>query len=166
MRGVLRSGLAVRADGAQRRDEQDEVMGGATAAVDLYWIPLGAGGHSVRFNGRVFEALSVAREHRPRGALYHAALVIGLDGERYTIEIAPSPDANEATRGVVGTSAVGSRRLGRVRLSLRGALLAGWIHPGSRLRGRRPAPHQRGSAHGPAADRACGGGAASGLVRD
>jgi hypothetical protein len=27
------------------------------AAVDLYWIPLGAGGHSVRFNGRVFEAI-------------------------------------------------------------------------------------------------------------
>ncbi len=22
-------------------------------AVDLYWIPLGAGGHSVRFNGKV-----------------------------------------------------------------------------------------------------------------
>ena len=32
-----------------------------TAAVDLYWIPLGAGGHCVRFNGRVFEALAAAR---------------------------------------------------------------------------------------------------------
>ena len=28
-----------------------------TPAVDLYWIPLGAGGHSVRLNGRVFEAI-------------------------------------------------------------------------------------------------------------
>ena len=25
------------------------------AGVDLYWLPLGAGGHCVRFNGRVFE---------------------------------------------------------------------------------------------------------------
>jgi hypothetical protein len=28
------------------------------AAADLYWIPLGAGGHSVRFNGRVYEAIA------------------------------------------------------------------------------------------------------------
>jgi hypothetical protein len=26
--------------------------------VELYWLPLGAGGHSVRSNGRVFEALA------------------------------------------------------------------------------------------------------------
>ena len=24
--------------------------------VDLFWLPLGAGGHCVRFNGRVYEA--------------------------------------------------------------------------------------------------------------
>ena len=46
------------------------------AAADLYWIPLGAGGHSVRFNGRVFEAVAAARQHRPRCDLYHAALVV------------------------------------------------------------------------------------------
>jgi hypothetical protein len=34
------------------------------AAVDLYWIPLGAGGHCVRFNGKVYEALVAARERR------------------------------------------------------------------------------------------------------
>ena len=28
------------------------------SAVDLYWLPLGAGGHSVRLNGRVFEAVA------------------------------------------------------------------------------------------------------------
>ena len=28
--------------------------------VDLYWLPLGAGGHSVRLNGRVFEAAAQA----------------------------------------------------------------------------------------------------------
>ena len=88
----------------------------ANAAVDLYWIPLGAGGHSVRFNGRVFEAIWAARRQRPRCDLYHAALVVELDGDRYTIEVAPSPDADEASRGVVATGAVGSRYLGWWRL--------------------------------------------------
>ncbi|MEA2292109.1 MAG: hypothetical protein QOF17_1129 [Solirubrobacteraceae bacterium] len=87
-----------------------------TAAVDLYWIPLGAGGHSVRFNGRVYEAIHAWREHRARCELYHAALVVELDGDRYTFEVAPSPDADEASRGVVGTGAVGSRHLGWLRL--------------------------------------------------
>ena len=86
------------------------------AAVELYWIPLGAGGHYVRFNGRVFEAIESARRHRSRCDLYHAALVIELHGDRYTIELAPSPDADEASRGVVATGAVGSRHLGWWRL--------------------------------------------------
>jgi hypothetical protein len=91
-------------------------MSDRTAAVHLYWIPLGAGGHSVRFNGRVFEALQAAREHRARCDLFHTALVVELDGERYTIEVAPSPDPDEASRGVVGTGAVGSRYAGWLRL--------------------------------------------------
>jgi hypothetical protein len=86
-----------------------------TAAVDLYWIPLGAGGHCVRFNGRVFEAIDAARRHRRRCDLYHAALVVELDGDRYAIELAPSPNADEASRGVVATGAVGSRHAGRLR---------------------------------------------------
>jgi hypothetical protein len=87
-----------------------------TASVDLYWIPLGAGGHCVRFNGRVYEAIVAALQRRPRRDLYHAALVVELDGERYAIEIAPSPDADEASRGVVAGGAVGSRLAGRLRL--------------------------------------------------
>ena len=87
-----------------------------TAAVDLYWIPLGAGGHSVRFNGRVFEAIEAARERRQRCDLYHAALVVELDGDRYTIELAPSPDADGASRGVVATGVVGSRYVGWLRV--------------------------------------------------
>jgi len=86
------------------------------AAVDLYWIPLGAGGHSVRFNGQVFEAIAAACQHRHRCDLYHAALVVVVDGDRYTIEIAPSPNADEASRGVVGTGAVGSHHVGWLRL--------------------------------------------------
>jgi hypothetical protein len=86
------------------------------AAVDLYWIPLGAGGHSVRFNGRVYEAIAAARRHRARHDLYHSALVVELDGDRYAIEVAPSPDADETGRGVVGVGAVGSRHAARLRL--------------------------------------------------
>jgi hypothetical protein len=87
-----------------------------TSVVELYWIPLGAGGHSVRFNGQVFEVIAAASQHRRRCDLYHAALVVGLDGDRYTIELAPSPNADEASRGVVATGAVGSRHAGRWRL--------------------------------------------------
>ena len=86
------------------------------AAVDLFWIPLGAGGHSVRFNGRVFEAVAAVRAHRVRCDLYHSALVAELGGRRHTIELAPSPDENGAARGVVATGPVGSRRLGWTRL--------------------------------------------------
>jgi hypothetical protein len=85
-------------------------------AVDLYWIPLGAGGHCVRFNGRVFEAIEAARQHRQRCDLYHAALIVELNGDRYTIEIAPSPNTDEASRGVVATGPVGSRYAGWLRL--------------------------------------------------
>ena len=86
------------------------------AAVELYWIPLGAGGHFVRFNGRVFEAIAAAIGRRRRCDLYHAALVVDLDGERWTIELAPTPDADGASRGVVATGPVGSRHAGRWRL--------------------------------------------------
>jgi putative ABC transport system ATP-binding protein len=79
--------------------------------VELYWIPLGAGGHCVRHVGRVYEALRGSRR-----AVYHAALVVELDGERYAIELAPSPDDDGQARGVLATGAVGSRRLARLRL--------------------------------------------------
>jgi len=42
--------------------------------VDLYWLPLGAGGHFVRLNGRVYEACDAAIHHRSRYDLYHSAL--------------------------------------------------------------------------------------------
>jgi len=35
-----------------------------TRAVDLYWMPLSAGGYFVRFNGRAYEAVA-ARMARP-----------------------------------------------------------------------------------------------------
>jgi hypothetical protein len=49
---------------------------------------------------------------RARRDLYHAALVVTVDGVRWTIESAPSPNPDEASRGVVATGPVGSRALG------------------------------------------------------
>jgi hypothetical protein len=86
------------------------------AAIDLYWIPLGAGGHCVPLCGRVFEALQAAWRHRARCDLYHSALTVDVDGVRQTIELTPCPDADYSSRGVVATGPVGSRPLGRLRL--------------------------------------------------
>jgi hypothetical protein len=47
-----------------------------TAAVELYWLPLGAGGHFVRLNGRVYEALAARLQRRLACDLYHSALQI------------------------------------------------------------------------------------------
>ena len=56
------------------------------SGIDLYWLPLGAGGHSVRLNGRIFEAIAAHRAGRP------------------------------ASRGVVAVGAVVSEWAGRFRL--------------------------------------------------
>ena len=46
--------------------------------VDLYRLPVGAGGHFVRLNGRVYEWLEAQRSHRPPLDLYHAGLEVGV----------------------------------------------------------------------------------------
>ena len=86
------------------------------AYVDLYWLPLGAGGHSVRYNGRVFESVVARLEKRPVRDLYHSALVVRVPGDEFVIEQAPAFAADAALRGVVAEGAVGSRRLGSLRL--------------------------------------------------
>jgi hypothetical protein len=85
-------------------------------AVDLYWLPLGAGGDSVRLNGRVFEAVAARLERRPPCDLYHSALQVRVPGGRFVIEQAPVRDSNGLERGVVVEGAVGTRRAGRFRL--------------------------------------------------
>jgi hypothetical protein len=82
----------------------------------LYWLPLGAGGRSVRWNGRIFESLVAARERRPTRDLYHSALVVCVPAGRFVIEMTPIPDGNGAQRGVVGEGPVGARWAGRFRL--------------------------------------------------
>lgn len=87
----------------------------ATDAVDLYWLPLGAGAHVARRCVRIYEALAAAREHRDRRDIYHAALEVHLDGVRYVIESAPVWDRAEPDRGVVAVGPVGLPWLGRSR---------------------------------------------------
>jgi len=85
-------------------------------AVDLYWLPLGAGGHSVRLNGRVFEAVVARLEKRPPCDLYHSALAVSVPAGEFVIEMAPVPDDDGSARGVVAEGPVGSRWAGRLRL--------------------------------------------------
>jgi hypothetical protein len=85
------------------------------ASIDLYWLPLGAGGHCVKHNGRVFEAITARLQHRPKRDLYHSALEIALDGERWVIEMAPAWDARGDDRGAVAEGPVGARWAGRSR---------------------------------------------------
>ncbi|MFA9429424.1 hypothetical protein [Egicoccus sp. AB-alg2] len=82
-------------------------------AVDLYWLPLGAGDHVVKHTGRLYEAVVAARQRRARCDLYHAALEVHLDGARYVIESAPAWDRAEPDRGVVVEGPVGLVWLGR-----------------------------------------------------
>jgi hypothetical protein len=84
--------------------------------VDLYWLPLGAGGHSVRLNGRIFERVVAWLERREALALYHAALCVVVPEGSFVIEQAPVWDGHGAERGVVAEGAVGSRRAARCRL--------------------------------------------------
>jgi hypothetical protein len=86
------------------------------SGVDLYWLPLGAGGHSVRLNGRVFEAVTARLAHRRRCDLYHSALEVHVPEGRFAIEMTPVPDGDGAERGVVAEGPVGSRPAGRFRL--------------------------------------------------
>jgi hypothetical protein len=84
--------------------------------VGLYWLPLGAGGHSVRLNGRVFEAVAARLKGRPPCDLYHSALEVRVPEGRFVIEQTPVPDGNGGERGVVAQGAVGSRWAGRFRI--------------------------------------------------
>jgi len=83
------------------------------AAVELYWLPLGAGGHSVRLNGVAFELAAARWEHRARCDLYHSALEVRVGQERHVIEMAPVWNESATERGVVAEGPVGSRRLVR-----------------------------------------------------
>jgi hypothetical protein len=86
------------------------------AAVDLYWLPLGAGGHFVRMNGRIYEALAAWRGKRQRRALYHSALIVTLPAGQFVIEQSwPIPSGDTDQRGVVAEGPVGTHRARSLR---------------------------------------------------
>jgi hypothetical protein len=125
-RGLLSDELTTRlvdVDRGERRNVHEvaaarrrmEVM--MNPAVTLYWLPLGAGGHFVRHNGRMFEAVAARREHREPRELYHAALEVELEGDLFTVEMGPAWNVRASDRGVVQTGPVGpstARSLGAV----------------------------------------------------
>jgi hypothetical protein len=86
------------------------------AAVDLYWLPLGAGGHFVRLNGRAYEALWAGWQRRPARDLYHSALQVQVEGATFVVEQTPVSDLDGEQRGVVAVGAVGNRWAGRFRI--------------------------------------------------
>jgi hypothetical protein len=87
-----------------------------TARVLLYWLPLDAGGRSVRWNGRVFEAVAARHSHRAAKGLYHSALEVTVGTDRFVIEMTPVWSDHDVDRGVVQEGPVGARWLGRSAL--------------------------------------------------
>lgn len=88
-----------------------------TARIDLYWIPLGAGGSGfVRLNGRIYEAVESRLEGRKPSALYHTALGVLIPEGRFVVETMwPMPDLDTESRGVVVQGPVGGRWLAHWR---------------------------------------------------
>jgi hypothetical protein len=104
----------VAADGGET--PAGEAGGQVAAAVDLYWLPLGAGGHFVRLNGRIYEAVTARLQRRPPCDLYHSALQVELPDAKYVIEQAPVHDWSGKERGVVAEGGVGAGWAGRFRV--------------------------------------------------
>jgi len=87
------------------------------ASIELYWLPLGAGGWFVGLNGRIWEAIHAHLERQRPLDLYHTALVVRVPEGRFVIENCwPIPNADGPARGVAVEGPVGSRRLGRWRV--------------------------------------------------
>ena len=94
---------------------------GQGSSIDLYWLPLGAGGRSVRLNGKAFEAIQARIARRPVLDLYHSALEVRVPEGRFIIEMTPVPPGGglaggRTRRGVVAEGAVGVRRAERFRV--------------------------------------------------
>jgi hypothetical protein len=81
--------------------------------IDLYWLPLGAGGNFVRTNGRIYEAV-VSRIQRRYGCdLYHSGLEVVVPEGRYVIEQTPAA-AHGDERGVVAVGPIGAGWIARL----------------------------------------------------
>jgi hypothetical protein len=98
--------------------ELDRTAGSShlVGAVDIYWLPLGAGADVVRISGELYEAASARLQRRASCDLYHSALEIQVPEGRFVVEQTPVPDAHRQRRGVVAQGPVGLRLAGRIRL--------------------------------------------------
>jgi hypothetical protein len=85
--------------------------------IELWWLPLGAGGWFVRCNGRLYEAVHALLERRRPLDLYHSALVVWVPEGRFVVENCwPVPDGDgDGARGVAVEGPVGSERFARFR---------------------------------------------------
>jgi hypothetical protein len=88
------------------------------ARIELWWLPLGAGGWFVRLNGRVYEAAHALLERRRPLDLYHSALVVWVPEGRFVVESCwPIPDGDGVrARGVVVEGPVARELIARVRV--------------------------------------------------
>lgn len=77
------------ADPGLTADRRDELAALPSASVCPIWLPLGAGGRSVRWNGLAFEMLVAHHEHREVRDLYHSALEVRVGPDRFVIEMTP-----------------------------------------------------------------------------
>ena len=125
--------VIIRVISSARKGSRD--MSADRTAIDLYWLPLGAGGRSVRLNGRFFEAVAAVLGHRRACASTDSALLVRAGGG-FVIELAPFPATTPLD--AVWWPLVRSAQWSRVApgFPLRGSLLAGRDHP-RRRRGRR-----------------------------
>lgn len=91
---------------------------GPTTAVELLWLPLGAGPGSalVRLSGRAYEAVTARRAQRPRRSLVHTALQVTVDGTTVVVEMTPDWSPSRPGREVVVRGPVGVAWGGRSRL--------------------------------------------------
>lgn len=84
------------------------------AFLDLLWVPVGAGTRFQRASLVLYESVAAALSRRPRVALVHAGIKLGLDGKRYTFELMPAPPGPNHDSEVTGP--VGVRGADRLRL--------------------------------------------------
>lgn len=91
-----------------------------TDYLELWWLPVGAGtdlsSRIVARCSRLWERIQAARERRPQGPLFHAALVVCCEGQRSLVEMTPAwGQVRRQRRQVVATGPVGTELLGRSR---------------------------------------------------
>jgi hypothetical protein len=84
--------------------------------LQLWWLPVGAGGHVVIHTSRWWELVQARRHHRRPQPLFHSALIVDAGNVEHVIEMAPAWGRNDPARRVVATGPVGLRQLGRFPL--------------------------------------------------